>query len=58
MPFYVIAGSTRNLLRYWVSPMLPLRVIARNEAIQGVSGSLDCFVVPPRNDAKRVRELI
>ncbi len=28
------------------------RVIARNEAIQMIC-SLDCFVVPPRNDAKR-----
>ena len=31
-----------------------LRVIARNEAIQKTVYSLDCFVVPPRNDAKHV----
>ena len=29
-----------------------LRVIARNEAIQKTNHSLDCFVVPPRNDTK------
>jgi hypothetical protein len=29
-----------------------LRVIKQNEAIQRIT-SLDCFVVPPRNDAKR-----
>ena len=32
-------------------------IIARNEAIQKTTGGLDCFVVPPRNDAKRVKEL-
>ena len=29
-----------------------LRVIKQNEAIQRIT-SLDCFVVPPRNDAKQ-----
>ena len=29
-----------------------LRVIKQNKAIQRIT-SLDCFVVPPRNDAKR-----
>ena len=34
--------------------LMPLRVIARNEAIQTVCIYMDCFIIPPRNDAKRV----
>ena len=32
-----------------------LRVTARHEAVQYTYFTLDCFVVPPRNDAKRVK---
>ena len=53
-------GTTKNAKNDEIFPKFAaelglLRVTVRHEAVQRTSSTLDCFVVPPHNDAKRVK---